>query len=167
MECARPISVLKQAMLCVALGVLSSLLWFIVPLVHPRSSHALALWMTLFFLTSSGTMIASVWIGYDLRNGVESERWPPEEIERFRSTFDNPLVRGAYFTLTFGVLLFLLRALLSRHHFRGSGFGLFVLSQTLSQILMAARRPRPGIPVGQIDWRAAPRITSDHWGQGT
>jgi hypothetical protein len=167
MACARPSSVLKQAMLCMALGVLSTLLWFIAPLVHSRSSHALALWMTLFFLTSSGTMIASVWIGYDLRDGVESERWPPEEIERFRSTFDNPLVRGAYLTLTLSVLGFFLYALLSRHHFRGSGLGLFVLSQTLSQILIAARRPELGIPVGQIDWSAAPRITSDHWGQGT
>jgi hypothetical protein len=102
---------------------------------------------------------------YDLRTGIESERWPQEQIERFRATFDTPLAVGVYATLTVATLFFLFFDLMSHHHAHASCYGLLLLSQNLSQLLMASLRPKSRLSDQRIDWRSAPPITCDHWGQ--
>jgi hypothetical protein len=164
MQRVRSISVMQQAILCITLGVVSAVAWFVEPLVRVRSGHALILWFT-FVVTALGAFVASLWVSYDLRTGIESERWPEEQIERFRATFNTPLTVGVYATLTIAALFFLFFDLMSRHHAHGSGYGLLLLSQNLSQLLMTARRPKPRTPGQPIDWRFAPPITSDHWGR--
>ncbi|WP_158792171.1 hypothetical protein [Granulicella sp. L60] len=165
MQRVRSISVMQQAVICVVLGLVSAVIWFVAPLVRVHSGHAFALWFTLFAVTALGAFIASLWISYDLRTGIESERWPPEQIERFRVTFDTPLVVGVYATLTVAAMFFLSFDLMSHHHAHGSGYGLLLLTQNLSQLLMASRRPKSRLSGQRIDWRSAPPITSDHWGQ--
>ncbi|HTF64914.1 MAG TPA: hypothetical protein VK638_19730, partial [Edaphobacter sp.] len=91
---------MQQAILCIALGVVSAVAWFVEPLVSARSGHALTLWFSLFVVTVLGTFVASIWISYDLRTGIESERWPEEQ----------------YATLTIAALFFLFSDLMSHHH---------------------------------------------------
>ena len=109
----------------------------------------------------------SLWISYDLHTGIESERWHEEQIERFRATFNTPLAVGVYATLTIAAFFFLFFDLMSHHHAHESGYGLLLLLQNLSQLQMAARRPKLRTPGQRIDWRSAPPITSDHWGEHT
>ena len=161
------ISVMQQANLCITLGVVSAAAWFLEPLVRVRSGHTSLLWSVLFVVTALGTFVVSLWISYDLRNGIESGRWPEEQIERFRATFKTPLAMGVYATLTIAALFFLFFDLMSHRHAYGSGYGLLLLSQNLSQLWMAARRPRSRTPGQRIDWRSMPAVTSDHWGEHT
>lgn len=167
MQRVRSMSVMHQAILCITLGVVSAVAWFVEPLVRVRSGHAFILWFTLFVVTALGTFVASLWISYDLRTGIESERWPEEQIERFRATFNTPLAVGVYATLTIAALFFLFFDLMSHHHAYGSGYGVLLLSQNLSQLQMAARRPKSRTPGQRTDWRSMPPITSDHWGEQT
>lgn len=155
-------SVMQQAILGMALSLFSAVTWSAEPLFLVRSAPAFGLWLTLISATVMATFIASVWISYDLRTGIESERWPEQQIERFRAIFHSRLVVGAHTTLAFAAMLFFCFDLLSQRHRHWSAFGLLLLSQNLSQVLMAGRRTSSA---GQhIDWRSASPITSDHWG---
>jgi hypothetical protein len=165
MQRVQSISVMQQAVLCIALGLVSSTAWFVEPLTRDYSGHTRTLWFMLFAAPVFATVITSYWIGYDLRNGIESERWPEEQIKRFRATFNSPLSVGVYVTLTIVTFLFLILDVMSAHHAYGSGYGLLLLLQNFSQLKMAARPPKAHSPVERIDWHSATPITSEHWGQ--
>lgn len=160
------LSLMQQAALALAIGVIASLCWFFEVLFRTHVHTSLTLWFILYSVFGLASFIASIWISYDLRTGIESGRWPETEIDRFRATFDKPWLTGISVTLAFAALFFMFFDLVSsHHHVRGSGYGVLFLSQILSQFSMAVRRPRPRSTGQRIDWRSAPPITSDHWGQ--
>ena len=158
-------SVMQQAFLCCTLGMVSVAAWCLLRVIHVHSRHAFALGFTVFFVAVLGTYIASIWLGYDLRTGIESERWPEEQINNFRAAFSAPLAWAVYAAATIAAFLLLFYDLISHNHHREMGSGLMLLSQNFSQLLIAARRPKSRHPLQRIDWRSAPRITSDHWGE--
>ncbi|MBB5063929.1 hypothetical protein [Granulicella mallensis] len=160
------LSLMQQAGLALTIGVIASLSWFVQILFRSHSRTSFTLWFLLYFVVGLGTFIASIWISYDLRTGIESGRWPETEIERFRTIFDKPWLNGLNVTLAFAAVFFMFFELLASHlhHVPGYGYGLLFFSQILSQFSMAVRRPRPRSTDQHIDWRNAPPITSDHWG---
>ena len=161
------LSLMQQAALALAIGVIASLCWFFEVLFRTHVHTSLTLWFILYSVFGLASFIASIWISYDLRTGIESGRWPDNEIDRFRATFDKPWLTGLTVTLAFAAIFFMFFDLLSSRHHRvpGYGYGLLFLSQILTQFSMAVRRPRPRSSDSHIDWRKSSPITSDHWGQ--
>jgi hypothetical protein len=162
------LSLMQQAALALAIGIISSLFWFFQFLFrfHSHTSFFI-LWFVLYSVFGLVSFIASIWTSYDLRAGIESGRWPDTEIDRFRATFDKPWLTGLTVTLAFAAIFFMFFDLLSsrHHHVPGYGYGMLFLSQILSQFSMAVRRPRPRSSGEHTDWRKSSPITSDHWGQ--
>lgn len=138
-------------------GCLIASLLFLAPQDRPHDVAAFFIGFVLF----AGGAVLSLKSTYDLGNGVENELWPDSQLEPFRRHFKSPLytVLGivlliAYILLEFGF----------SHLFRGQGWVCFLVLQTLSQIRIAFRPPRPSA-APPPDWRSFAPIRSDHWGQ--
>jgi hypothetical protein len=95
----------------------------------------------------------------DLRNGVENERWPESQIEPFRRHFESPV----YTAVSIALLIAYALLAIGSKRFRAEGWACFLFLQTISQLRIAFRRPRPTTP--SIQWRNSAPIHSDHWGQ--
>ena len=138
-------------------GILSGSI-FIVPGLSFRHNLFVEISLTL------ALAVAGFWLMWnanqELKQGIEGERWPSEQIEKLRSIIDSPFVTALIF------FLFIAFAVLSlpSHHptARAIGWTIFMPSQALSQLRMACRRPQK--PTQPIDWHAFPPIQSEHWG---
>ncbi len=74
------LSLMQQAVFALAIGVIASLCWFVEVLFRTHVHASIALCFILYSVFQLVSFIASIWISYDLRTGIESGRWPEAEI---------------------------------------------------------------------------------------
>ena len=159
MKPSLPDSPVKPALLSVLCSLIPCVIFF-VPWRGLRHSHLYGTYLLVSFVIFGGFAILSLKFVSDFRQGVENERWPEAQIERLRAHLESH-----YYTVLSIVLLlaFLVFEFPLKPRFGGLGWGCFLLGQTISQLRIAVRRPRPSTP--SIDWRNSGPLHSDHWGQ--
>jgi uncharacterized membrane protein HdeD (DUF308 family) len=103
-----------------------------------------------------------------LENGIAAERWPDDEIESLRNLLKSPLTLGCNIALFIAMVAFFL---FDRRN-NPAGWACFVLSQAISQLSFATRRPRdndpfrpPSIATWPGDTHSLAPIQSQHWGE--
>lgn len=141
-------------------GCLVTSILFLAP--GPRDAydtHRVAAILIGFGLFAAGAVLA-LKSTTDLRNAVENQRWSDSQIEPFRRHFESPI----YNVLSIALLIAYALLAIGFKRFRGEGWICFLFLQTLSQIRIAFRRPRPSA-TPPPDWRNFAPIRSDHWGQ--
>jgi hypothetical protein len=157
----RSIPIMQQAALAVALGLTSAVAWAVMPSRHDHPRH-FTLWLCILMIGGLGSYLAAIYLAYDVRTGVQSGRWPEPQIERFRSTFHSLLASGLHFAITLVAVAVMLYGIVAHGRASGSGWGLLMFSQVLTQLVMRCTRPAAD---QTADWRTSARLSSDHWGQ--
>lgn len=126
----------------------------------PYDIHRPVAFVLCFGILAAGAVLA-LKSTTDLRNGVENQQWPQSQIEPFRRHFRSPL----YTALSIALLIaFVLSEFFFKRRFRYEGWTYFLFLQTLSQIRIAFKPPRPE-PPPPPDWHSFAPLHSDHWGQ--
>lgn len=161
MKPSLPDSPVKPALLSVLGSLIACSVFLALPLFSSRMHHSrllggylvfcLAVFVgaTIFSLTSVGT----------IKQGIENQRWTEAQIEPLRAHLESPY----YTALSIGLLVpFAIFEFVLQKRFGGLGWGCFLLSQTISQLRIALKRPRSSNP--PIDWHKFTPIHSDHWG---
>jgi hypothetical protein len=152
----------KRLALLSVLGLLLASFIFVAPL--PRNHHGglFGAYLILSFAVFAAGAFLSLKCTSTLRHGVENQEWPDSQIESLRRHLESPW----YTALSIALLIaFVLFEFMSKKRFGGEGWVCFLISQDISQLRIAVRRPRPSKPSGPIpDWRDFAPIHSDHWG---
>lgn len=153
----------RRLALVAILGCLITAIFFIIPWPE-RHSGQFKVFALLAFAVFAGGLILSLKCTTNLKHGVQNQEWPESQIEPLRIHLESPW----YTVLSMALLVaFVLFESLFRRRLGGEGWACFLLSQTLSQLRIAVRRPVTRTPSGPLGgWRdyLAP-IHSDQWGQ--
>lgn len=106
-------------------------------------------------------LVISLSAGSSLTNGMQVSRWPEETIQTVRAHLESPwLVVLAVVVMFSGCLMLAFDA--GNPH-RGLFWPALVLSQTISRLQTAVKRP-PETPE-PMDWRNGSPLYSEHWGE--
>lgn len=109
-----------------------------------------------------GGLVLVYYPTYQLRRGVENDRWSEEELGPLRRATEHP----AWFAATFLLVIAMLASLVVVNSHRPFFWGVFVLLQPLSQLSSAVRRPpKAAGHAARLDWSKVPPLQSDHWGE--
>lgn len=131
--------------------------------VHTTDGHDCIRWIP-FLLIFGGFVlgiVVSLYVSSSLKNGIENQQWPEEQIESLRSVIESRYTNALLVLLlvAYGVLW------LVYSKYRATGLACFVLLQIISQLRTAVRRT-PAKPSSLLTgWRDLSPIRSDQWGQ--
>ena len=116
------------------------------------------LFVGLFFAVG---MMAALTAESRFRNGVRSNQWSEEEIAPLREVLLSGLwtVFSISSLIASAVLMFV-----AAHHYRGIGWGLLTMGQSLTRLQIAFRLKTPKNPGGP-SWPNFAPIRSEHWGE--
>lgn len=159
MKLSFPDSPVKPALLS-ALGSLIACTVFLAPWPRMHQSGWFGAYAILCLVVFAfGAFFSLTFVG-ELKQGIENERWPKTQIEPLRAHLESPY----YTALSIGLLAaFVIFEFFLKRRFGGLGWGCFLLTQNISQLRMALKRPRPSAPRNQ--WHDSAPINSSHWGQ--
>lgn len=158
MKPSLPDSPVKPALLSVLSSLVACAI-FLVP--GPRMHHSRLFGAYLLFslLIFAGFAILSLKFVRDFKQGIENERWPEAQIEPLRAHLESHFYTALSIALLAAFLIFEFPL---KRRFGGLGWSCFLLSQTVSQLRISIKRPRPSTP--SIQWRTSAPIHSNHWG---
>src|ERR1700722_10518862 len=95
------------------------------------------------------------------KNGVQNGRWSEEEIAPLRAVLESPWwTAGSIAMLIASAVMMFIAA----HHYRGIGWALLIVGQSLTRLQLGFRRPTPKNPSGP-NWTNFSPIRSEHWGE--
>ena len=126
-----------------------------------RVHNSLALLLACFVIEAA-CVAGMFWAGNELRNQVENQRWPEEQIAPFMAAVRHP----AWILMMLVSMILMLVALRSHSHHNEYFFAVFFFLQVQTQLGSAFRRTSkksgPRVP---IDWTRVARLNSEHWGE--
>lgn len=131
------------------------------------SSFGASAWAS--FLFSFAGFLLMTFLAWRLRGGVENERWPLEENERWRSRTLSELWFGLMVVGFLLMIAAMVQSLLSHSSSHGRHslyWSYFIAVQTLSQIASAFRSSSSsGIKPAWRGWKTYPKLSSERWGE--
>jgi hypothetical protein len=156
----------RTALQTALLSLLGSLIgcsaFLLVPEIRVHRSHGL--WAPILFCFTLLALGLTLYLKSlsDLKNGIQNQLWPEEQIAWLRARVESPLF--TVLSLALCVAFPLLGLIFTR--FKAEAWICFLLSQNLMQLQIAVQRPHPIQPTQSwmLGGNFAP-IRSDHWGQ--
>jgi hypothetical protein len=136
---------------------------FVVALPVDRWFHALGKGgiAVIFFLFFAGAAILMLMAESRFRDGIQNGIWSEEELAPLRAVFTSPWMTA--FSVA-GLIAFITVMFLAPHPYRGLGWSLFIVNQSLMRLQMAFRRKTPKNPAPPT-WSGLAPIQSEHWGE--